>query len=115
MSLASTRLSLTHRATIQRPASTTDTWGHSTGAPVDHLTDLPCRLWAAAGHEAVDAATVAVIEDLRLILTLGTDVTEQDTITTVTFRGDEILGAPAGIRAILRHADHLELVLTRIS
>lgn len=117
MSLASTRLSLIHRATIQRAATTTDTWGNPAGSPVwsDHLSGLVCRLWAAAGREAVDPTTVAVVEDLRLIVPLGTDVTEQDRVGAVTFRGSQILAGPTSIRAVLHNDDHLELVLVRIA
>lgn len=117
MSLASTRLSLIHSAVVQRAATTTDSWGNTGGSPVwsNHFSALPCRLWAAAGREAVDAATVTVVEDLRMIVALGTDVTERDRLGDVSYRGTVILPGPTSIRAVLHNADHLELVLVRIA
>lgn len=118
MGLVSSRLSLTHRATIQRDSSigTADTWG-TPSAPSfqDHLTDLPCRVQTTAGREAVDASTLVVVEDMRLLVTVDTDVTEQDRVSVVTYRGDAIVAGPVSIRAVLRHQDHLELVLVRLA
>jgi len=116
VSLVASRLSLKHAVTIERATSAPDSWGNP-GPPTwtSLVTDLPCRVWTNAGREAVDATTVAVIEDMRLIVTLDTDVTEQDRISVVKYRGDTIVTGPVSIRAVLRHQDHLELVLTRVA
>lgn len=118
MSLVSTRLSLTHAATVERDSNAGQTDSDGYPLPPDwqiHLSWLPCRLWATAGRETVtDTTTVVVVEDLRLIVTADTDVVETDRVGDVTFRGDTILSGPVQIRAVLRHADHLELVLVRI-
>lgn len=116
MSLAATRLSLTHRATIRRATSSGDDW-NGDGPPTwaDHLTDVPCRVWAAAGREIVaNADTPVVVEDWRMIVTLDTDVTDTDQVGAVTDRGAPVL-AGATIRAVLRNQDHLELILVRAS
>jgi len=119
MSLVGSRLSLTHRCTIERSANAAslDEWG--TPDPADwqpHLSDQPCRAWATAGREAVtDTTTVVVIEDVRLILPLGTDVTEQDRIASVTYRGQTTQDGPLGIRAVLVNADHIELLLVKVA
>jgi hypothetical protein len=119
MSLASSRLSLTHRCVIERAANAAslDEWG--TPDPADwqpHLSDQPCRAWASAGREAVtDTTTIVVVEDLRLIVPLGTDVTEQDRIASVTSRGDTIQAGPLSIRGLLEHKDHIELVLVKVA
>lgn len=118
MSLLSSRLSLIHRCTIERDASegTTNARGNAVAPSWQPLTtDLPCRVWVNAGQEAVDATTTAIVEDMRLFLTVDTDVTEQDRIGDVMLRGATYLVGPIGIRAVLRHHDHLELVLKRIS
>lgn len=118
MSLISSRLSLKHRVTFQRDASigTTDSWGGpNVPAFADHLVDVPCRVWTSAGHEAVNATTAVVVEDMRLLVALDTDVTEQDRVSAVTYRGDSIVAGPVSIRAVMRHQDHLELVLVRIA
>jgi hypothetical protein len=81
-----------------------------------NLEDLPCRAWASAGRETVtDTTTVVVVEDLRLIVSLGTDVTEADRVASVTFRGQPTQAGPLGIRAVLTHQDHIELVLVKVS
>ena len=118
MSLVSSRMSLRHRCTIERDtnADSPDSWG-AADSPVwaTNLTDLACRLAINAGRETVDATTSVVIQDIRLIVTLDTDVTERDRVGDVTDRGATILAGPTGIRAVLRHQDHIELVLVRLS
>lgn len=119
MSLIATRLGLTHTCTIERNgnAAVPDSWGQP-GAPgwETHLADQPCFAWARAGRERVaDSTTVAAIEDLRLLLPFGTDVTEQDRIVSVEDRGATLHAGPLQIRAVLAHEDHLELVLTKVS
>lgn len=118
MSLVSSRLSLTHAASVERDGNAGQT--DSDGYPLSpdwqtHLAAQPCRLWATAGREVVaDTTTVVVVEDLRLIVTVETDIDETDRIASVSYRGDTILAGPVSIRAVLRHQDHLELVLVRI-
>lgn len=118
MSLVSSRLSLTHRCTIERDANAAT--ANARGNPQSpswqpNLTGLPCRLWTTAGREAVDNTTIAVVEDMRLLLPLGTDVTEHDRVGDVTQRGTVIAAGPIGIRAVLTHQDHLELVLVKVT
>lgn len=114
MSLAATRLSLTHRATIQRSSSGTSDWNVEDDPTwADHLTALPCRAWATAGREAVaNSNTPVVVEDWRMIVPLDTDVTENDRVAIVTDRSGTVL-AGAQIRSVLRNQDHLELLLVR--
>lgn len=117
MSLVASRVSLTHRCTIERNTTTTTnphgTPDKATWQP--HLTDYPCRLGLTAGREVIDEKTTAVIEDMRLIVTVDTDVTEKDRVSVVTYRGSVFAAGPIGIRAVLRRHDHLELVLVRIA
>lgn len=114
MSSTDIRLSLIHLATIQRGAAETDSWNVE-GDPTwsDHLVDLPCFAWATAGRETVaNSNTPVVVEDWRMIVQLGTDVTENDRVALVTDRGDTVI-AGAQIRSVLRNEDHLELLLVR--
>lgn len=115
MSLVSSRLSLKHRCTIERNEAE-GAWGDP-AAPdwQEASTDVACRFWTTAGRETVDATTTVVIEDMRLIVPLGTDVTEKDRIVDVTSRGQAIAAGPIGIRAVLQHSDRLELVLVRLA
>lgn len=116
MSLIASRLSLTHRCSIERDANlATASWGDETSPDWQtHLSDLPCRTWATSGREQADEHATVVIEDMRILLPLGTDVTEQDRVGDVTYRGDTIIAGPVQIRAVLRYRDFLELALIRL-
>lgn len=117
MSLMSIRLALIHRCTIQRNTnSTPGDWGGDGPATFeDNLTDLRCRLGTTGGRERVEDATFVAVEDMRLIVEVGTDVTTEDIISEVTFRGETIMEGPVSIRAVLPHQDHLELLLEKVS
>lgn len=119
MSLVGSRLSLIHRCTIERAANAASLDSWNTPDPPDwqpHLEGVPCRSWVTAGREIVtDKSTLTVVEDARLIVSLGTDVTEGDRIASVTYRGGTIQDGPLGIRAVLAHRDHIELVLAKVS
>lgn len=73
---------------------------------------VACRLWASAGKEAVGAEKVTVVEDLRAIVPLGTDVTVLDQIHGVVDRLGAVIDArPLEVQTVLARRDHLELVL----
>ena len=116
MSLVATRISLTHRCSIQRNGATLDQFGNPTAPSwTDLLTDLPCRAWDRAAREVVDATTTVVVEDRRLIVALGTDVLATDRIGDVSLRGAVVFAGPMLVNAVLPYPDRLELVLTRVS
>jgi len=119
MSLFSSRVGLIHRTTVQRDASVAGTpndWG-TPQAPdwQNHLTDVPCLGWTNTGREQIDATTSVVVEDMRCIVPLGTDVSELDRLSDVTYRGEVVISGPVGVRAVVVRRDHLELVLVRIA
>ena len=118
MSLVSSRVSLIHSCTIQRDGSigTPNEWGTpSTPDWEDHLTGQPCYAWVSTGREQMDSSTAAVVETLQMIVPLGTDVTEEDRVGDITYRGDTIIPGPTGIRSVIHRKDHIVLVLVRIS
>lgn len=110
---------LTHRGVTQRDANagSNDGWGNPNPPNWQtHLSAQPCRTQAAAGHDTIEGTTTVVfIEDIRLILPLGTDITDQDRILSVTDRGITVQDGPLVIRAILTHQDHLEVVLVKVA
>lgn len=116
MSLSSSRVGYRHRTTIQRDTGTVDNWGDQTGPNwTDHLPDVPCRAWTNGGIESVEDDRTAVIEDRRISLPIGTDITEKDRVTSVTdTAGNTIFDGPMGVEAVLRHTDHLEVLVKRI-
>ena len=118
MSLVSTGLSLTHRATVERDANADVVTDGVQQSPSwsDHLTGLPCRAWTSAGREQLDPTTSVVVEDMRCIVQLGTDITEQDRLNGVTDEyGNSVIDGIVGVRAVIHRKDHLELILVRIS
>jgi hypothetical protein len=116
VSLTATRIAFVHRCTIERDRATTDDWGQP-GTPdwEGNVADLPCYAWVTGGREPVGQERTVVVVDLRVLLPLGTDVTESDRIGDITERGDVIFPGPHGIEAVLRQRDHLELILVRIA
>lgn len=118
MSLVSSGVNLTHVTTIQRDTNAGSVIDGVQQAPSwsDHLTDLPCRAWTSTGREQLDPTTSIVVEDMRCVVPLGTDVTEQDRLNGVTDAyGQTVIDGLAGIRAVIARKDHLELTLVRIS
>jgi hypothetical protein len=119
MSLASSRVSLIHSCAIERDAnaSSADSWGAPNSPDwQSHLADLPCRAWAVSGREIIaDKASVVVADEIRMIVQVGTDVTERDRVNTITYRGATVFAGPMGIRAVDARRDHLELTLARIT
>lgn len=119
MSLASSGLLMTHLTTVQRDGNAGTL--NAAGAPAspawaDHLVDLPCRAWTSVGREQLDATTSVVVEDVRAIVALGTDVNEQDRLNGVVDQyGNTVIDGIVGIRAVVTRKDHLQLILVRIS
>lgn len=114
------RSTMKHRATIERDANATaddGEWGQKPDPDwQDHITKLACHVWYEAGREVVGTDN-AVVEGLRMIVPLGTDVTEADRVSTVTDRQENELQAfnfPARIESVGSRADHLVCFLEAI-
>lgn len=116
MSLVGSRVSMRDRCLIERAATSTGSW-NVPGPPTwsAHVSGVPCRVFAKDGRERTDAETNVVVEDMRLLVPLGTDVTASDRVGLVTRRGATVVAGPVGIRAVLPRATHLELVLVALS
>lgn len=118
MSLSSSRVGYKHRCTIQRDANagTSNEWGNQDSPNWRaHLTDLPCRAWTNAAKEPVDDEKTVVLEDRRVSVVLGTDVTEADRVASITDKqGSTIFDGPMGIEGVLSYSDHMELILEHI-
>lgn len=112
MSITSTRLALTHRTTIQRSEAEDDPWGQP-GIPdwQDLETDVPCRAWILTGREQVSADRQIVVNDMRCLLPVDTDIVETDRLGDITERGEVIFEGPFGVEAVMRQRDHLEVML----
>lgn len=107
---------LVHLCTIQRNQGTTDSHGGKAQDWQDHLTAQACRGWVQSGSDVVERkeqATVA-LQERRLMLPLGTDVTQLDRVGDVTYRGATVLDGPHIIEAVLTYVDRLELLLRKV-
>lgn len=116
MSLSSSRVGYRHRVTVLRDTGTRDSWGDPTGpAWVEALADVPCRAWTNGGREPIADDRVAVVEDRRISVALGTDITEADRVSAVTdAAGREVFDGPMSVSVVLRHSDHQELLVERV-
>lgn len=115
----SARASMRHRCTIERDNSDqapTDSWGDQPEPDwKPHLENLPCKTWFETGREAIDTK-VEAIETRRMMVPLGTDVTEADRVAFVTDRRGvrRLFEGPANIESVGARADHLELLLQAV-
>ena len=108
---------MVHRAVIQRDGSSGVSAWNTPPAPTwkAHLT-VKCFAWSKTGREMIDEDKTVVIEDIRAIMPLGTDVTEKDRILSITDRqSSAIFGGPLGIDAVQRHGSHLEVTLQKLT
>jgi head-tail adaptor len=113
MSLASSRVGLTHRCTIERRTRVSDGGGGFTETWTATETDLPCRAWLEASRAESVGDRVAEVEDRRLIVPVGTDVQPGDRVT-VTLRGEDFL-TQAPVSSVGRRTTHLEIVCREVS
>lgn len=114
----SARASMIHRCTLERDAAHGTPDGYGLPSAADWrllLAEVPCFLWSTAERELISSSKSEVIEDLRLLMPLATDVTERDRINGVKNRlGGWIRRGTLGITAVMSKHDHLELVLTGV-
>lgn len=106
-----------HRATIERDGATGATDWNGEPAPVfaAHLSDVKCFAWSQSRKEVLDAEKTTVLETLRCIMPLSTDVIEEDQISVIANRvGTTLLAGPLRIESIQRVHTHLELILQRV-
>lgn len=113
------RSQMKQRADLERAAAgNADAWGHAPVPAWEALAaDKPCLAWSTAKREVVGTGTnakTAVVEDIRLMVPLGTDVTEKDRVRKVKDRaGTTILDGPFGIASVQVRRTHLELALSK--
>ncbi len=109
---------MVHRAVVQRDTATgTGDW-NTPPKPTwaAHLAAAKCFAWSVAGREVVDNTKTVVVEDIKAIFPLGTDITEKDRITDITDRQSVVLFAgPMGVEKIQRHTSHMEASLVKLS
>lgn len=113
------RSRMTQRALVERntPGATDDS-GNPTapGTWATHIAALACWLYGSTEKEAITEEKTAVITDLRLMVPLSADVTEQDRVAGITDRrGTVIESGLLHIDTVLRKRSHLQLSVTRVT
>lgn len=108
--------SMRHRADVQRDAAAgADDWNNAPAPNWQaHLSGVRCFVWSRTRRERVDDEKTAVIEDLRCMMPIGTDVTERDRIAVVKDRAGAQLYGLMTIEGVQRHGTHLELALEAV-
>ena len=121
------RSRMTLRAHVQRSTSPgEDDFGNPLPAEwAEHIASLPIWVHGSTEKEAVTEETTAVVADLKALVPLGTDITEQDRLggtidgtthdAVVDRQGNTVYPGVLGIEAILWQRSHLQLTLSRVS
>lgn len=112
------RSRMTQRALVQRFTSPgTDDFGNPLpGTWSTHIAALAIWLYGSTEKEAVTEETTAVVTDLKALVPLAADITEQDRISGITDRkGTVIEPGILGIETILYQRSHKALTLSRVS
>ena len=112
------RSRMSQRALIQRSTSAgTDDYGNPLpGTWSTHIESLPIWLYSSTEREAVSEETTAVVADLRAMVPLDADVTEQDRIAGIVDRaGNVVEPATLGIETVLYQRSHRQLTLSRVT
>lgn len=113
------RQTMTHRALIERytAGAADDSGNPSPGVWATAVASQPCRLYSTTSREAISEDRTAVVVDLKIMLPLDADVTEDDRINGITDRnGGTILDGLAAFAGELLHkGDHREASLTRVT
>lgn len=107
----SARNAMVHRCNVERDASLdtqTSPWGGDPPPDWDlHLTDLHCRFWFDSGQTKYDGQKQVEITTRKLVVPLGTDITEDDRIVSVRDRrGRVVADGPMRIDSVGDREDH---------
>lgn len=110
------RNAMTMRATIERATTSVDALGQDSISSWSTLhSSLPCRVWTRAELETANGSIFVNNAGHRLMIPLGTDITEKDRVTAVKDRkGTSLISNTMQIRAVIRRTDHKEIHLTEI-
>lgn len=108
---------LTMRAVMLRnTAAGTDPRGHQLPPVWTANGTLRCFVWSNASREAVDGDKTAMIEDMRGLFALGSDIDEGDRVSAVTDKaGTVLIAGPMEVEGpVQRKHTHLEAALKRV-
>ena len=109
---------LTMRALVERNTATgNDAWGQPVAPSWSVLGTIRCFAWSNQSRELVDGDKTAMVEDMRMLVGLGADITENDELSAITdARGNVLI--PGRLRVegpVQRKHTHREVALKRIA
>ena len=107
-----------HRATVQRntPAGTDGFGGPGAAVWAMHIASLHCWFYAKSGREVINGEKSAVLGSHKMLIPLGTDITEADRITAIDDRlGASIMANTMRIHSVTHRHSHLELEVEEVS
>jgi len=114
----STRNRMMHRALVQRDTTaTTDAYGQpDVPTWTTHIPAQPCYFWEPSAQRGEQRGERnADLYSQRLLVPLGTDITEEDRISGISDRrGRTVSDGVFGITQIVRKPDHLLLALEAV-
>jgi hypothetical protein len=109
---------MTMRATVQRntPAGTDGFGGPGAAVWANNLASQRCWSWAEKEREVIDGTKSVLLADHKMIVPLGTDITEDDRVTAIQDRlGANIIANTMRIHSVLRRANHLVCTLEEVA
>lgn len=109
---------LTMRAAIERNVSTgTDAWNQPVAPDYQPHAVLPCFAYAKSASDVVDGKKNAIVQDIRIMFALGSDVLATDRVAQITDRKDVVLFAgPFRIEGEIEYRhNHREAALVRVA
>jgi hypothetical protein len=112
------RQQMTMRAVVQRNTTATSNPYGQPDPPtwVEQPAAIPCRVWSRARRHVVDVDRDKLVEDVRMIVPLGADLTELDRIARVEDRLGAVLWAgPLALEAPQHKHDHTEYSVLRVA
>ena len=111
------RSRMTMRAAIERNTeSGTDADNNPLPPVFAAVATVPCFVWSRSRREVEDGTKTAIVEDLRAIFPLASNVAERDEIASVTDRrGAVLLAGRFRVEALQRKHRHLEAMLLQVS
>lgn len=114
MTVASGRM--THRATVENKTSSgTDALGHNVPETYGSPDVVSCFAWSTARKEHIGADKIGTLEDIRMIVPIGTAIVESDRVTQILDRrGRTVYGGPLRVEAVIRRQTHVEVVLDKV-
>ena len=83
---------LTMRAAVERIVATgNDGWGQPVTPDFQPYAELPCFAYTPSSRDLIDGDKVASVQDVRIMVAVGSDIEDSDEIAGITDRAGNVL------------------------